>query len=294
MISKVAGTTSNRLSYFTTVFHDITENKKTEEELRQDEKNFSSLVENTPDMIVRFNLNLQHLYCNKAVEQQFGIPASKFIGKTFLEVFGPATSEKLKSMHQLHKKVLKTGEEQQTEQSFPLPSGQKYFQTRILPERDEQGRIESLLDVTRDITERKKMEREVIYSEKMAIAGQLAAGVAHEFNNLLSIIGGSAEYAKGIRNENEIKKSLDVIVKSVSRGAQVVKKLLTFTKRIELKKESVDLTEVIEEVVGLVKRYLENNSITVVRNYSDIPKTFKYLSCLSYLNRNNLPLPHIY
>ena len=52
-----------------------------------------------------------------------------------------------------------------------------------------------------------------------------------------------------------------------------MKKLLAFTKRIELKKESVDLVEVIEEVVGLVKRDLENNSITVVRNYSDIPKT---------------------
>ncbi len=124
-----------------------------------------------------------------------------------------------------------------------------------------------------DITERKQMEREIIHSERMAIAGQLAAGVAHEFNNLLSIIGGSAEYAKGIRNEHEIKKSLEVIVKSANRGAQVVKKLLTFTKRIELKKESVDLIEVIEEVVGLVKRDLENNSITVVRNYSDIPKT---------------------
>jgi two-component system, cell cycle sensor histidine kinase and response regulator CckA len=146
-------------------------------------------------------------------------------------------------------------------------NGHWYLQTFFLVSPN-QLRIYAL-----DITERKQMEREIIHSERMAIAGQLAAGVAHEFNNLLSIIGGSAEYAKGIRNEHEIKKSLEVIVKSANRGAQVVKKLLTFTKRIELKKESVDLIEVIEEVVGLVKRDLENNSITVVRNYSDIPKT---------------------
>ena len=382
---------SDQPGYFVVVFHDITENKKTEEELRQRENNFSTLIENTPDMIVRFNLDLQHIYINAAVEHQLGVPANRFIGKTFLEIDGPP--EQLKSMHQLLKKALETGKEQQTEQSFLLPSGQKYFQTRIVPERDEKGRIESLLAVTRDITkrkqaedklqesdkifkefmenspnyvffkndklqairlssnyekmlgkpmhellgktmddlfpsdlaksmiaddlrvlnegkqitveeeldgrfyttikfpilikgkprylagytiditERKQMERELIHSERMAIAGQLAAGIAHEFNNLLSIIGGSAEYAKGIRNETEIKKSLDVIVKSVNRGAQVVKKLLTFTKRIELKKESADLIEVIEEVVGLVKRDLENNSITIVRNYSDIPKT---------------------
>jgi len=262
---------SDQPGYFAMVFRDITENKKAEEELRQREKNFSTLIENTPDMIVRFNLDLQHIYVNAAVEHQLGVPAHRFIGKTFLEIDGPP--EQLKSMHQLLKKALETGKEQQTEQSFSLPSGQKYFQTRIVPERDEKGRIESLLAVTRDITERKQMERELIHSERMAIAGQLAAGVAHEFNNLLSIIGGSAEYAKGIRNENEKKKSLDMIVKSANRGAQVVKKLLTFTKRIELKKESVDLIEVIEEVVGLVNRVLENNSIIVVRNYSDIPKT---------------------
>jgi len=66
---------------------------------------------------------------------------------------------------------------------------------------------------------------------------------------------------------------LEVIVKSANKGAQVVRKLLTFTKRIELKKESEDLIEIIEEVLGLVNRDLENNSITLVRNYSNIPRT---------------------
>jgi PAS domain-containing protein len=80
---------------------------------------------NTPDMIVRFNLDLQHIYCNAAVEHQFGVPVHRFIGKTFLEIDGPP--KQLKSMHQLLKKALETGKEQQTEQSFPLPSGQKYF-----------------------------------------------------------------------------------------------------------------------------------------------------------------------
>ncbi|MCJ7789433.1 MAG: PAS domain S-box protein [Candidatus Atribacteria bacterium] len=169
---------SDQPGYFTAVFHDITENKKAEEELRQREKNFSTLVENTPDMIVRFNLDLQHIYVNAAVEHQFGVPVHRFIGKTFLEIDG--SPEQHKSNHQLLKKALETGKEQQTEQSLTTPSGQKYFQTRIVPERDEKGRIESLLTVTRDITERKRAE------ENLAKAEQRLS--AHIDNSPLAII----------------------------------------------------------------------------------------------------------
>ncbi len=172
---------SDQPGYFAVVFHDITENKKAEEELRQREKNFFTLVENTPDMVVRFNLDLQHIYCNAAVEHQLGVPVHGFIGKTFLEIDG-SPPEQLKSMHQLLQKALETGEEQQTEQSFPLPSGQKYFQTRIVSERDEKGRIESLLSVSRDITERKQAELLILVQRDLA----LAISFSHQLDKALS------------------------------------------------------------------------------------------------------------
>ena len=172
---------SDQPGYFAVVFHDITKNKKAEEELRQREKNFFTLVENTPDMVVRFNLDLQHIYCNAAVEHQLGVPVHGFIGKTFLEIDG-SPPEQLKSMHQLLQKALETGEEQQTEQSFPLPSGQKYFQTRIVSERDEKGRIESLLSVSRDITERKQAELLILVQRDLA----LAISFSHQLDKALS------------------------------------------------------------------------------------------------------------
>ena len=110
---------SDQPGYFAMVFRDITENKKAEEELRQREKNFSTLVENAPDMIVRFNLDLQHIYVNAAVEHQLGVPVHRFIGKTFLEIDGPP--EQLKSMHQLLKKALKTGKESRLSRAFRFP-----------------------------------------------------------------------------------------------------------------------------------------------------------------------------
>lgn len=202
---------------------------------------------------------------NNAFEEIMNLSRDKIIGKKVTEVY-PDIKESSFDWIGTYGKVALTGETIHFEQYFEMAD--RWYDVTAYS--DPPGYFTA---VFHDITEHKQMERELIHSERMAIAGQLAAGVAHEFNNLLSIIGGSAEYVKGIRNENEIKKSLDVIVKSVNRGAQIVKKLLTFTKRIELKKESIDLIEVIEEVLGLVNKDLENNSITVVRNYSDIPKT---------------------
>jgi PAS domain S-box-containing protein len=135
------------------------ERQQAGEALRRREREFSALVQNAPDMIVRFNTDLRHVYCNAAVEHQLGIPVQAFLGKTPLEFNG--ASAQAEFIAQSLRRVLETGDELEVEQSFPTPFGLKQFQTRIVPERDAQGRIESMLAITRDVTARHQAEAHI-------------------------------------------------------------------------------------------------------------------------------------
>jgi len=130
-----------------TVTRDITDRKHAE-------KNMVNLVENAPDMIVRFNTKLQHIYCNDAVTHYFEKPKEFFIGKSFKDLSpDPENLEKsLLPMQEVLEKSLQTGEPQQTQHSLQLASGYRDFFTRIVPEKGTAGNVESLLAVTQDIT----------------------------------------------------------------------------------------------------------------------------------------------
>ena len=145
-------------------YADITDRKRAEEALCKREREFSTLVEHSPDMIVRYDTDLRYVYCNTAVERQLGFPVSTFIGKTSMELGGPA--ELAEFVDKALKRTLRTGQEQEVEQDLPLPSGTKHFLIHIVPERDDKGKIESILAVTRDITLRRQAEVALLENER--------------------------------------------------------------------------------------------------------------------------------
>jgi PAS domain S-box-containing protein len=253
----------NNLSY--TVISDISERKLAEEKLDKNEKKFTTILNMSREFILLTDLKGRILTANESMAQHLGTNLETLLQGYIYDFLPPGVAQKRKLQF---KQVIESGEPLYFEDG----NLEKIFLNSLYPIFDSAEKIIGLALIGMDISERKQVD--IIRSERMAMAGQLAAGVAHEFNNLLSIINNSAEYAKCITgDENELKKYLDLIIKSGNRGAQVVKKLLTFTKIIKLEKESVDLKDIIEEVIELINKDLENCSITVVRNYSDIPAT---------------------
>ena len=231
---------------FLGVDKDITERKEAEKELLKSERDFSSLAENSPDIIARFDTDFRHVYCNSTVVQQFGNELSYYIGKTPIEI-GGATESNVFIINSL-KKALDLDKEIKVEQSYLTPAGYKYFHTHIVPEHNEKGEIESLLAVTRDLTERMKAESELEESRKTAerylnVVGELIMSL--DANGTIILLNESGHQLLGYNQDELIGKNWF---------------------------ETCIPHEISSEIMGVFKQ-LMNGDIKNTENYENIVKT---------------------
>ena len=162
-------------------FFDVTERKKIEQHIVRQEQQYHSLVENTPDVISRWNKELKLIYANGAAEIKTGVPRESLYGKTSSEMGQPDElafpwMEKLRS-------VFETNQPTTAYQLFPTPDGFHHFFARMVPERNQAGEVETVLAIARDITELKKAEEELI-----ALKDELARRATDKYQSLFNSI----------------------------------------------------------------------------------------------------------
>src|SRR6185369_6539574 len=162
-------------------FFDVTERKQIEQQIVRQERQYHSLVENTPDVISRWNKDLKLIYANSAAEIKTGVVRDALYGKTSSEMGQPDElafpwMEKLKM-------VFETGQPTTAYQVFPTPDGAHHFFARMVPERNERGEVETVLAIARDITELKKAQDELI-----ALKDELARKATDKYQTLFNSI----------------------------------------------------------------------------------------------------------
>ena len=108
--------------------------------------------------------------------------------------------------------------------------------------------------VMRDVTEQRKMQTQLHQSQKMESLGQLAGGMAHDFNNMLCGIIGAAELLKIKTDNKEMLEYIELILNASSRAGELTHSLLTFSRKKEIVFSVVDIHDVIDETVGIVRR----------------------------------------
>jgi len=146
------------------VARDITDSTKAEEALKESRRSFKSLAENLPDVVTRFDRDLRYIYVNPGIEINTGMPPDQFIGKRIDEPDMPA--DLVAQWTASLKKVFALGKPETIEFEFLTPQGVGNFHSVLTPEFSEEGKIVSVLGVSRDITKRKLMEQALRESEE--------------------------------------------------------------------------------------------------------------------------------
>jgi PAS domain S-box-containing protein len=230
------------------VIRDITERKQAEEALRESEEKFATAFRASPDAISIVTVDDGKIIdVNEGFARFTGYTREEAIGKTPTELglwVEPEEDDRMLSM--LKKNPGLSNEEF----ACYTKSGETrvgLFSTETL----NIGGRQCGMSVIKDITERKKIEEQLVVTDRLVSIGELASGIAHELNNPLTGVIGFSELLLNRDVPDDIKEDLELINREARRTAGVVRNLLTFARGHSQEKKSVDVNEVIESVLQL-------------------------------------------
>jgi PAS domain S-box-containing protein len=222
--------------------------KQVEAEVRRREAEFKALVEHSPDPIARIDRQSRLIYLNPSATELLGISLDELSQKSIRDL--SLSHANVESAELLIKEVFDRGEVRTIENFVrDLQGKDKFYQTFLVPEFDDWGKVESILSIARDLTELKKVER--IKDEFLSI-------VSHELRTPLTAIRGSLGLlATGVYDDKpeKAKRMLEIASFDCERLVRLVNDILNLER---LRSEQVDLTKESCSISDSIERAVEN------------------------------------
>jgi PAS domain S-box-containing protein len=225
---------------------------------------FEEMIESLPLGAMVIDKEGLILVCNKVQGIFSGISTGSLLGKN---IFQDTLPIDLKPWQEIGKNFLnsKCYEVKVVDQR---PRKERVLSITLSSLVDEIGDSKGFIFLSADITNEKRVEEQIIQSEKMTAIGQLVTTLAHQIRNPLAIIGSATQYCiEKVGHENGLKKYFEIIYRNIHNANKIISDLLDFAKpkRLELKKH--DINQLLEEICRLIKVDFSENRIRILRRF---------------------------
>jgi two-component system, cell cycle sensor histidine kinase and response regulator CckA len=245
-----------RLGLIVTLF-DLSELKEAQKNLGEIESQRQAILDGFPGTMVLLDCDLNVIWSNRADLPGSGVCALH-VGQCCIQYMSHG---KKMCTDCVVRRSIRSGQIESGMQEVEFDQeagGGKFFELVATPIKDSAGKVKSVVAISRDVTEKIKLEKQVRHSQKMEAIGALAGGIAHDFNNVLTPIIGHAEIIRfRMRQKNqqdhELAGSIEEILVAAKRAKSLVDQILTFARSQEQSSVALYLHPVIKEVLSLIK-----------------------------------------
>lgn len=231
-------------------------------QLRESEARYRTLVESAGDVIYTFDIHGNCLSLNRAAAKLLSENPEGFVGNKVASFF---PREGLEQCLNDCKRLFEKGEDIVGENPCRFQDTTRWFSTRWTPVKNDKGKVLYGIGISREITEKKKMEQALIQTERLAATGKLAAQIAHELNNPLQGILYALTFIledPGLHVQN--REIVQIAIRETNRIADLIRNMLNFHRSMDSGIESTHINELLQEVLLFFKRPLQDKQTTIV------------------------------
>jgi PAS domain S-box-containing protein len=239
--------------------------------VRASEAEYRSLVENIPKLIFRLDLDGHCVFVNRAVQTILGWPHEALVNAPRLRAFlgHPDDWPEAALARVLNGEIVQGVECRLRHQD----GSWRWCQLTVYPWQRGDEHIFGVEGIAEDITEQKRLAQEMARSERLALAGQLASGLAHEIGTPLNVIAGTAEFLLGdLPAEDPRRADMEVISHESHRVADLVRRLLGLVRERSGLPASIDVHDLLDHTLRLLEYRFQQEHIAVIKRYApDLP-----------------------
>jgi PAS domain S-box-containing protein len=258
--SRAVWDTSGNIIRYQGTLVDITEKRKMEQQLAQQEEFRRRLLESFPDLILVVDLEERYTFVSARSRDLLGYQPQDMLGKKISEL-----DDHSPELAALYHEVV-SGKQAFASAEYGARHHDGAWRTmRAAGSRlvDAEGKTNGVIISVRDITVERKLEQQVVQSERLAAMGAMIGGVAHELNNPLTSIMGVSELLQDTETNEVSRKQLAMLQQQARRAAEIVQNLTYFSRPPAPGKSRINLAEVVERTLNLHAYSLRKNNITV-------------------------------